>query len=187
MFNGNGSERDTNLECQNDQIDCRAPNRQTFRRIVLKSAHKKRVVYEKLLESVPMLSSLDAYERMNLCDALMPKDFHDGECIIRQGENADGMYFLEDGTVRCCFRSDGGEQEVSRVSKGGYFGELGLITHKPRAASVYAVGDVKVAFLDVEAFERLLGNCVAIMKRNITHYEEQLVRIFGSTQISDLR
>lgn len=41
--------------------------------------------------------------------------------------------------------------------------------------------------LDVEAFERLLGNCVEIMKRNITHYEEQLVRIFGSTQISDLR
>lgn len=56
-----------------------------------------------------------------------------------------GMYFLEDGTVRCCFRSDGGEQEVSRMTKGSYFGELGLITHKPRAVSVYAVGDVRVA------------------------------------------
>lgn len=65
-------------------------NRQTFRRIVLKSAHKKRVEYEKLLEGVPMLSSLNAYERMNLCDALMPKGFSDGDCIIRQGDNADG-------------------------------------------------------------------------------------------------
>ncbi|XP_022706623.1 cAMP-dependent protein kinase type II regulatory subunit-like isoform X2 [Varroa jacobsoni] len=122
-----------------------AMNRQTFRRIVLKSAHKKRIEYEKLLESVPMLSSLNAYERMNLCDALMPKDFHDDECIIKQGDVSDGMYFLEDGTVRCCFRSDGGEQEVSRMTKGSYFGELGLITHKPRAVSVYAVGDVRVA------------------------------------------
>lgn len=68
-------------------------NRQTFRRIVLKSAHKKRVEYEKLLESVPMLSSLNAYERMNLCDALMPKSFRDGECIIRQGDNADGKFY----------------------------------------------------------------------------------------------
>lgn len=66
-------------------------NRQTFRRIVLKSAHKKRIEYEKLLESVPMLSSLNAYERMNLCDALMPKDFHDDECIIKQGDVSDGM------------------------------------------------------------------------------------------------
>jgi len=31
------------------------------------------------------------------------------------------------------------------VQKGGYFGELALVTHKPRAASVYAVGKVKLA------------------------------------------
>jgi len=99
------------------------------------------------------------------------------------------MYFLEEGTVRICVRSDGSqeEQEVSQISKGSYFGELGLITHKPRAASVYACSNVKLAFLDVDAFERLLGACREIMKRNIQHYEEQLVRIFGSTQISDLR
>ncbi|XP_003739419.1 cAMP-dependent protein kinase type II regulatory subunit [Galendromus occidentalis] len=166
-----------------------AMNRQTFRRIVLKSAHKKRVVYEKLLESVPMLSSLNAYERMNLCDALMPKEFKEGDCIIKQGDSADGMYFLEDGTVSIRVRSEGSEEEkeISRFTNGTYFGELSLITHKPRAASVYACSDVKTAFLDVEAFERLLGNCVEIMKRNITHYEEQLVAILGSTNISDLR
>lgn len=31
------------------------------------------------------------------------------------------------------------------MQKGGYFGELALVTHKPRAASVYAVGKVKLA------------------------------------------
>jgi cAMP-dependent protein kinase regulator len=42
--------------------------------------------------------------------------------------------------------------------------------------------------LDVEAFERLLGPCMQIMKRNIEDYEGQLVRIFGSkTNISDVR
>lgn len=29
--------------------------------------------------------------------------------------------------------------------KGGYFGELALVTHKPRAASAYAAGPTKVA------------------------------------------
>jgi hypothetical protein len=45
-----------------------------------------------------------------------------------------------------------------------------------------------VTVLDVEAFERLLGPCMNIMKRNIDDYEDQIVRIFGSkTNITDIR
>lgn len=44
------------------------------------------------------------------------------------------------------------------------------------------------AVLDVEAFERLLGPCMDIMKRNIDDYESQLIKIFGSKQnIKDIR
>lgn len=43
-------------------------------------------------------------------------------------------------------QQDGGkEREVSKLTSGSYFGELALITHKPRAANVYADTDVKVA------------------------------------------
>lgn len=35
------------------------------------------------------------------------------------------------------------EVEIARCHKGQYFGELALVTNKPRAASAYAVGDVK--------------------------------------------
>lgn len=42
--------------------------------------------------------------------------------------------------------------------------------------------------LDVEAFERLLGPCMEIMKRNIGDYETQLIKIFGDkNNISDIR
>lgn len=37
------------------------------------------------------------------------------------------------------------------------------------------------AVMDVQAFERLLGPCMDIMKRNISHYQEQLVKMFGSS------
>ena len=40
--------------------------------------------------------------------------------------------------------------------------------------------------MDIQAFERLLGPCMDIMKRNIANYEEQLVTLFGSsTDIED--
>ncbi|XP_011876086.1 PREDICTED: cAMP-dependent protein kinase type II regulatory subunit isoform X1 [Vollenhovia emeryi] len=166
-----------------------AMDRQTFRRILLKSAYKKRKMYENLINKMPMLKSLEPYERMNLADALVPKQYSDGEQIIRQGDTADGMYFVEDGVIRITRLGEHGREiEITRVPAGGYLGELALVTHKPRAASAYAVGDIKLAFLDVEAFERLLGPCMELMKRNIDDYEEQLVKIFGSkTNISDIR
>jgi len=166
-----------------------AMNRVTFRRIVLKNAYKKRQTYEALLDAVPMLKTLEKYERMNLADALLPRAFNDGDTVIKQGDAADGMYFVEDGEAKVVRKDkDGHDKEINRLSKGGYFGELALLTKKPRAASVIALGKIKLAFLDVDAFERLLGPCMEIMKRNVQDYEQQLVSIFGSkSEITDIR
>jgi cAMP-dependent protein kinase regulator len=71
-------------------------------------------MYEELLENVPMLKTLDSYERMNLADALQSKAYADGEVIIKQGADADGMYFLEQGTVRITINKGGPDDvEVS--------------------------------------------------------------------------
>ncbi|XP_027196687.2 cAMP-dependent protein kinase type II regulatory subunit isoform X2 [Dermatophagoides pteronyssinus] len=166
-----------------------AMSRQTFRRIVLKRAFMKRKEYESFIEKVEIFKFLEYYEKMSLSDAFMARCYKNGDLIIKQGDQADGMYFVQEGVVRIVKEENGQEQELSRVEKGGYFGELALITKKPRAATVYAATDeVKLAFLDVGAFERLLGPCMNIMKRNFNHYEDQLVKLFGSkSNVTDLR
>ncbi|XP_060566845.1 cAMP-dependent protein kinase type II regulatory subunit-like [Ruditapes philippinarum] len=169
-----------------------AMDRLTFRRIVLKNAYEKRKVYETLLENTPMLKTLEPYERMNIADALFSKTYEEGSVIIKQGDSADCMYFIEEGEARVTVKNmkepDSDEMEVMRCKKGNYFGELALLTHKPRAATVYAVTKTRLAVLDVQAFERLLGPCMDIMKRSIDGYEEQLISVFGSkAAISDLR
>jgi cAMP-dependent protein kinase regulator len=157
-----------------------ALDRLTFKRIVLKSAFEKRKMYEGLLENMPMFESLNGYERMNVADALFSREFKDGEAIIKQGEQAKCMYFVETGQVRCVMELDGKSKEIKVYNKGEYFGELALLTKKPRAATLYAVGgDTKCAILDVEAFERLLGPCVKIMQKNIPDYENTLRKMFG--------
>ncbi|XP_061909078.1 protein kinase, cAMP-dependent, regulatory, type II, alpha, B isoform X4 [Entelurus aequoreus] len=105
-----------------------------------------------------------------------------------QGDMADCFYIVETGQVRIMIKSktnagqqDQAEVEVARCSQGQYFGELALVTNKPRAASVYAVGHTKCLVIDIQAFERLLGPCKEILKRNISQYEEQLVALFGSS------
>lgn len=38
-----------------------------------------------------------------------------------------------------------------------------------------------LSVIDIQAFERLLGPCMDIMKRNISQYEEQRVALMGSS------
>ncbi|XP_065264348.1 cAMP-dependent protein kinase type II-alpha regulatory subunit [Emys orbicularis] len=163
-------------------------DRVTFRRIILKNNAKKRKTFELFIESVPLLKSLEVSERMKIVDVIGEKVYRDGERIISQGDKADSFYIVESGEVKILIKSKvssntdaNQEVEIARCHKGQYFGELALVTNKPRAASAYAVGDVKCLVMDVQAFERLLGPCMDIMKRNITHYEEQLVAMFGSS------
>lgn len=55
------------------------------------------------------------------------------------------MYFIEDGTISIRIEQEGGEVEISVLRKGQYFGELALVTHRPRAASAYASDNAKIA------------------------------------------
>lgn len=167
-------------------------DRVTFRRIILKNNAKKRKRFEAFVESVPILKSLELSERMKIVDVIGEKVYKDGDRIIEQGDKADCFYIVESGEVKIMMKSktktaqeSNQEVELTRCKRGQYFGELALVTNKPRAASAYAVDDVKCLVMDVQAFERLLGSCKDIMKRNITHYEEQLVALFGSSM--DLR
>uniref|UniRef100_A0A665UN03 Protein kinase cAMP-dependent type II regulatory subunit beta n=1 Tax=Echeneis naucrates TaxID=173247 RepID=A0A665UN03_ECHNA len=163
-------------------------DRLTFRRIIVKNNAKKRKLYEAFIETLPLLTSLELSERMKVVDVLSTKVYNDSQQIIAQGDLADSFYIVESGQVRITMKrsrtkKDQEEEEVdiTTCSRGQYFGELALVTNKPRAASAYAVGSVKCLVMDVKAFERLLGPCMDIMKRNIANYEEQLVTLFGSS------
>ncbi|CAL8402315.1 unnamed protein product [Arctogadus glacialis] len=163
-------------------------DRATFHRLIVKNNAKKRRLYEAFIECVPLLTSLEISERMKIVDILGARVFHDEERIITQGEDADCFYIVEAGEVKIMIKSrttagqlDHAEVELARCVRGQYFGELALVTNQPRAASVYAVGVTKCLVIDIQAFERLLGPCQEIMKRNISQYEDQLVALFGSS------
>uniref|UniRef100_A0A3P9NEF5 cAMP-dependent protein kinase type II-alpha regulatory subunit n=1 Tax=Poecilia reticulata TaxID=8081 RepID=A0A3P9NEF5_POERE len=163
-------------------------DRATFHRLIVKNNAKKRRTYEAFIECVPLLNCLELSERMKIVDVLGVRTFKDGDRVIAQGDKADCFYIVESGEVKILIKTktktgkqDNTEVEVARCSRGQYFGELALVTNKPRAASVYAVGETKCLVIDVQAFERLLGPCMDIMKRNISQYEDQLVALFGSS------
>ena len=140
-----------------------ALDRITFRRILMESTFARRRMYESFLEEVPLLQSLTPYERSKIADALETQKFPSGTKIIVEGDVGQEFYLLESGEA-IAFKC-GTAEPVKEYKKGDFFGELALLNDQPRAATVMAKTDVKVATLGKLAFSRLLGPVESIMRR----------------------
>lgn len=148
-----------------------ALDRITFRKILMENTSRKRKMYEIFLEEVPLLASLEPYERHKIADALESVSFNDGDVVIKQGDVGENFYLIESGDASVYQEDDDGVlHELPSLHKGEYFGELALLTEKPRVATIKAKGKLKCATLGKKAFTRLLGPVVDIIKRNTANY-----------------
>lgn len=133
----------------------------------------KRNKYTSALAAVPILGTLTPYERDTISDALVPCLFKKGEFIIKQGEKGDKFYILLSGELEALKSVNGGEhQNVGNLKENAFFGEIALLTDKPRAASIRVTSDVAhCVYLDREAFTRVLGPVEDILRRNLATYK----------------
>ncbi|KAI8341397.1 cyclic nucleotide-binding-like protein [Chlamydoabsidia padenii] len=148
-----------------------ALDRVMFRGILMEHTSAKRRMYESFLTDVPILASLDAYERYKIADALESVGFEDGQTVIEQNAVGNNFYLIESG-VAVFYKTDanGVQREVNRLTKGAYFGELALLNDSPRAATVIAEGRLRCATLGKKGFNRLLGPVLDILKRSSINY-----------------
>ncbi len=146
-----------------------ALDRLTFNSIIKESSINKREKYKRFLETIPLLSTVESYELYSICDAIKVEKFEKNQYIIKEGEEGDKFYILDEGEAVAT------KEKMSfkkQYLKGDYFGELALLRNAPRAASVMAVTNCKVLSLDRDAFKRLLGPLKDILKRNSEAYEK---------------
>merc|ERR1719210_2975977 len=149
-------------------------DRDSYRRILMGSTIRKRKMYEEFLSKVSILENLDKRERLTVADSLEAVSFEDEEVVVKQGEQGNDFFIIVEGTaIVTQYRNDESEQEpveVGRLGPSDYFGEIALILDRPRAATVTARGPLKCVKLDRARFERVLGPCSEILKRNIQQY-----------------
>ena len=157
--------------CDSGPATVWAVDRDTFRHVVVNSRRTQKKKYEGMLKKIDILKHMTPTERSKLADALDAKSYHDGEVVIKEGDDnyADmHFYLIEAGVAVATQGADG--TEVGVMTEGGYFGEKALIEHKPRAASVTAKGPLEVACLDCAAFERVMGPAAELMARHLADY-----------------
>ncbi|KAF9401597.1 hypothetical protein BGZ94_005166, partial [Podila epigama] len=100
-----------------------ALDRITFRRILMENTSRKRRMYEAFLETVPLLVSLEPYERHKIADALESVYFDDGQSVVKQGDQGDAFFIIEAGEANVTkFNEEGVEFPMPGLGAGQYFG-----------------------------------------------------------------
>ena len=93
-----------------------------------------------------------------------------GREVMRQGARGRELVVLLDGEVEV---SRNGEVLATR-GPGDFLGELALVTHRPRVATVTATTDLRVLVLERGAFERLVREVPSIALKVLKAVGERL-------------
>jgi len=120
---------------------------------------------EKFLKSVPIFSGLTSVDRRKLGNAFEVQQYKVGERVIKQGEVGRGFYVIQAGSAKVVREENLVEKELDVISQGDYFGEAALLNNSPRGASVEALQELIVLFLDKKHFHTLFAD--GLLKRVI--------------------
>ena len=105
------------------------------------------------LAAIDLFAGLDDVERARLVDACPERLYGAGERVVRQGDAGQSMFVVLDGRVRVTLEPSG--QEVAVTSRGGFFGEMSMLTGEPRTATVSALDDALLMEISAERFRDL--------------------------------
>lgn len=115
-------------------------DRNTFNHIVKDAAQQKRDRYEDFLSSVPILQSIDHYERSKIADSIKEHTYSAGSQIITQGDEGNDFFIIINGEAIATKSLEEGQApvQVKQYGPSDYFGERALLKSEPRAANVIA-------------------------------------------------
>jgi len=83
-------------------------------------------------------------------------DYKAGSIIVREGDIEPIFYIIQDGRVAFTKKMVDGEQFLGVKTRGEFFGELGVLDHAPRAATVHAISDCKLIQIHEDTLENVL-------------------------------
>jgi MFS family permease len=97
-----------------------------------------------LIHSLDLFSSLSVPTLEDVASRFVPVSVSQGEVVIREGDAGDRFYVIEEGEVEVSRNG----RPVATLGPGAYFGEIALLHHVPRGATVTAVTPATLLALD---------------------------------------
>jgi CRP-like cAMP-binding protein/Zn-dependent protease len=134
--------------------------RAVWRRIRFRLETGWRVEASELIDALPMFEDIPVEALNEIAGRVRLRGLGDGQPVFRQGDQPDAFYVVRKGVLEVVEEDleNGDERRIRDLGRGESFGELGLVTAAPRAATVRAIGAAEVFEVDKGAFDHLLAD-----------------------------
>jgi len=145
------------------------------------------------MESPPhLLKTLDPQAREAALSQCAIRHYAEGERIIREGEQADNMYFIARGRARVASSlRNGREAAFIRIEQGEHFGALSPLDGHSHALTITALTDARVIVMPAPVFRRMLERhpamLVALLNQSLAMMRGSLKRILESSDRERVR
>jgi CRP-like cAMP-binding protein/Fe-S-cluster-containing dehydrogenase component len=116
----------------------------------------RRRTLENHLRGVPMFADLSPEFIKYLEENIELKRYAPGQVIARQGDPAEHFYIVRLGFVKVSETHPGGEFVLTYLSRGDFFGEIGLLGGGLRTATCVALDHVEVLRISGDDFRKMV-------------------------------
>ena len=130
-----------------------------------------------LVAQVPSFSFLSATDIARIAGLLHPREAMAKEVIFHKGDEAESMFFIESGEIEVAL-----QRNPIRMKKGEFFGEVALVFHRQRTATVVALTPAELLELDAQDLHRLFKNRPQLRTRILEEAERRLARTGANVQ-----
>jgi CRP-like cAMP-binding protein len=98
----------------------------------------------------------------------------EGTTVFRQGEPGGSVYVIRAGKVRVLKSSNGRQRMVTTLGPGDFFGEMAVVTGRPRTATVEVVEDAELLKVPADKLQEMIAGTGEVAIRLIRHLAERL-------------
>jgi len=130
-----------------------------------------RNTYHDYLRAVPLFSEVDDEDLDVIGSAVTELNVEDGDVLMRAGSSAREMVIVLDGQL--CVKL--GDTQIATIEPGGFAGEMGLLTDRPRNATVAATTKTRILHIDSRSFDNVLNEAPQIAVKMLPIVAQRVV------------
>jgi len=98
----------------------------------------------------------------------------EGTTVFRQGDTGGSLYVIRAGKVRVIKESHGRRRVVTTLGPGDFFGEMAVVTGRPRSATVEVVEEAELLKVPAEKLQEMILDAGEVAIRLIRHLAVRL-------------
>lgn len=128
-----------------------------------------------VLDGVPYFADVGPEERRRILALSSPREVATGELLLDQGDTALECFLVLSGSVSVYVRGE----YVASIGPGSMVGEMGLVDHRPRTASVVADQPTRLLAFRNREFRTLLDEMPRASEHILAELQGRLDRNRG--------